>query len=324
MRFVTACFCGLVLFAFPDRLVCAEQESLLRFNWQAGKRYTVSLETSKQSVMENLPPGANKGGENERRVFAISVLKAGQKEGHELVVECLSTKLEILEINGESAYSFDSTTDPKKDVGIPIAAMSRAFIGTKIKYLLDSGDKVLRVEGTDELARKMVAHDPGLERDTSTPFLTEAKFGTNALTELLQELMVVGLPKKNLKVGDQWTYPAEHKVELTVIESKFTFAGLEKHLERDCARIGIEGEVKSNSDRGKLPPGIPIPKVHGQIKGNLWLDTTLEMLVERTTVEETTTATDMPVVHGKDGQTMTIKMNQTKTVTCRLIKVEDN
>ena len=323
MRLVIAFSCGLIFFAFPDRLVCAEQESLLRFNWQAGKRYTMSLETSKQLVMENLAPGANKSGENEKREFAVSVLKAGPKEGCELVMECLSTTTKS-ESNGKVAYSFDSTTDPKKDVGIPIAAMSRAFIGTKIKYLLDSDCKVLRVDGTDELVSKMVAHDPGLKGDTSTPFLKEAKFGTNALIELLQELMVVGLPKKNLKVGDQWTYPTEHKVELAVVESKFSFASLENHLGRDCARIGIDGAIKSSSDRGTLPPGIPMPKVQGQIKGNLWLDTKLEMLVERVTVEETTTAMDMPAVHGKEGETFAIKANQKKTVTYRLLKVEDN
>ena len=267
------CLLGCLLLAWLNPAAGAEGESALRFHWQASKRYTVSLETSKQLVMEmeNLPPGANKSGANEKREFTVSVLKAGPKEGCELVMECLSTTTKS-ESNGKVAYSFDSTTDPKMDVGIPVAAMSRAFIGTKIKYLLGSDYKVLRVDGTDELVSKMVAHDPGLKGDTSTPFLTEAKFGTDALTELLQELMVVGLPKQRLKAGDQWTYPTEHKNELTVGESKFTFAGLEKHLGRDCAKIGIDGAIKSSSDRGKFPPRIRIPKVHGQIKGNLsWI-----------------------------------------------------
>ncbi len=317
------CFCWLVFFGFPDRLVCAEREPLLRFNWQAGKRYIVSLETSKQGVVENLPQESNTSRENEKREFTVSVLKVGPKGGCELVMECLSTTTK-LEFNGKVAYSFDSATDPKNDVGIPLAAMKRAFIGTKIKYFLDSDYNMLRVDGTDELVSKLLAHDPGLKRDTSTPILTEAKFGMNALTELLQEFMVLGLPQKNLKVGDQWTYAAEHKAELTSIESKFTFAGMEKQSGHDCAMIGIEGEIKSALNPGKLPPGIALRKIHGRIKGSLWLDTKLEMLVERTITEETITSMDMPAIHAKEGSTFAMKTSQKKTVTCKLIRVEDN
>lgn len=320
LSIVTACFCVLILFTLPNRLVSAERQSLLQFNWQAGKRYTVALETSKKLVLENLPPGANKSGENEKSVFTISVLKAGPRENCELVVECLSTKSEL---NGESTYSFDSTTDPKKDVGIPIAALKRALIGTKIKYLLDSEYRVLHVDGTDELLSKMIAHDPALRGDTSTPFLTEAKFGTNALGDLLQEFMVLGLPKKTLKVGDQWSDATQHRTEQTVAESRFTFAGLERHLNRDCVRIEIDGKIE-NSAKVKVPSGTPIPSIHGRVKGNLWLDTKLEMLVERTIVEDTTTAMKMPVVHGEEGETVPMTMKQQKTVVCRLMKVEDN
>lgn len=328
MRIISACFCGLILFGLPSHLVGAEGEAELRFNWQAGKRYTMSLATSNETIMEmsveNVPPMSQKTVFDEKNEFTISVLKAAPKEGYELVVECLSTKLTDVKFKDESVfstYAFDSTTDPKRDVGIPIAAWNRAFIGTKIKYLLSSDFHVLRVDGTDELASKMMAHDPSLKKDIGSPMLVEARFGTNALEELLQNLMVVGMPKKNLKVGDQWTNLKENKKQLTVIESKFTFAGLENHLSRDCTHIVIEGGIKSSSDRGKLPPGIAIPETQGHIKGNLWLDTRLEMLVERTTVEETVMAWDMPV-HG--GETVPTKINQRKTVTCRLIKVEDN
>ena len=37
------------------------------------------------------------------------------------------------------------------------------------------------------------------------------------------------------------------------------------------------------------------------------------MLVERTTVEDTVTAMKMPVVHGKEGETMPMTMKQQKT-----------
>ena len=322
MRPTTTSVSGLILFALSAQLVSAEPESLLQFRWQGGKRYTMSLETSKQLVMENLPPSANKGAVNEKREFTITVLKASPKQGCELVLECLSTRFET---KGDAAYSFNSSTDPAKDVGIPYAAEKRAFIGTKITYVLDAEDKVLRVDGTDELVRKMLAHDPSLKNDLSTPFLTQAKFGTNALTELLQQFTVGALPKNNTKVGEQWTNLTEQQAELTVVESKFTLAGRETHLGHDCVKIGITGDIKNGTSRGDLlPSGIPIPKVQGQIKGSLWLDTKLEMVVERTTVEETKTVFDMPKVHAKEGETMSMSMSQKKTVTVRLIKVEDN
>jgi hypothetical protein len=325
MRIVTACFCGLILWALPSRLVCAEGEAELRFNWQAGKRYTMSLATSNQMVMEvamdNVPPIPQKAVADEKREFTISVLKASPKEGYELVVEGLSTKLEHNGGAKHNTYSFDTTTDPKKDVGVPLAAWNRAFIGTKIKYQVDSDFKVLHVEGKEELVGKAMAHGPALKKDTGTPLLIESQYGTNALVDLLQKLMVVGLPKNSLKVGDQWTYSREDKRERSVVESKFTFAGLENHLGRHCARIGIEAQIKSSSDQGMLAPGIPYPKVHGQVKGDLWLDMKIEMVVERTLVEETETAMDMPL---EVGGTAPMKINQRKTVTCKLIKVEDN
>jgi len=170
------------------------------------------------------------------------------------------------------------------------------------------------VDGTEELAGKMLAHDPDLKDDLSTPYLKEGNFGTNALTELLQEIMVAGLPGKNLKVGDQWTYRTEHRTDLTVIELKFTYAGLEKHLGHDCARIEIDGNVTSSTNRGDLPPEMPIPKVHGQVTGSLWLDIKLEMLVERTTVEERQTVMQAPGP---------MTFSEKRTVTTKLIKVED-
>jgi hypothetical protein len=329
MRIVTACFCVLILLGLPNRLVCAEGEAELRFNWQVGKRYTMSLLTSNHNVLQTFVPDVptilEKTVFDEKSDFTISVLKAAPKKGCELVVEYLSTKLtEVKYKNGSvvGTNAFDSTADPKKDVGIPVAAWNRAFIGTKIKYLLDSDYHVLHVDGIDELSSKMMAHAPSLKKDISTPIMAEARFGTNALEELLQKLMVVGMPKKYLKAGDQWTYRTESNRGLTVIESQFTFAGLENHLSRDCAHVVIEGQIKSSSDRGKLPPGMAIPKVQGQVKGNLWLDTRLEIIVERTIMEESVTVWDMPLLHGDE--TVPTKRNQKKTVTCRLIKVEDN
>jgi hypothetical protein len=314
--------CGLTIFAFSGRIVCGQTDSLLRFNWQAGRRYVMSLETSKQIVIPNLPPDANKGEENEKRQFSIVALKKAQQPGCELNVECLSTKYDK---GGDGSFSFDSRNDPKKDAGIPIAAM---FTGIKLHYLLDADQKVLRVNGTDELVRKILDHNPSLKNDLSTPFVTRAQFGTNTLSELLQEFMVVGLPRKNLKVGDRWTCRTEHSSDATIVEIQFTFAALEEHLDHHCARIGIDGDIKGSSNRGDLPAGwpadFPLPKVHGHINGNLWLDTNLAMLIERTTVEERQTTIEMPTGNTGKDTSSPMTVNEKRTVTSKLIKIEDN
>jgi len=311
---------GFLVFAFSIRVVCAAEGSLLGFRWQAGKRYVMSLETSKGLSIKNLPPEADHAVEHEKREFSIVAGESGQTKGFELAVECLSIKYGL---NGDISYTLDSSTDPKKDAGIPIAADKRAFLGTKLKYVLAPDLKVVQVTGTDELVKKMLVHDPDLKGDTSTPFLTEAQLGTNALTELLQELIVAGLPGKYLNVGDHWTYRTEQRKESAVVEFKFTFAASERHLGHDCARIEIDGDIKSSSNRGNLPSEIPLPKVHGQVKGNLWLDKKLDMLVERTTVEEIQTEIEMPTADGKE-RSMPMTSNEKYTVTTKLIKVEDN
>jgi hypothetical protein len=92
-------------------MVCAEDGPALRYDWQTGKRYVMSVETSKQMVASNLPSEANHGGETEKREFSFVSRKRGQQAGCELEAECLSVKYDM---SGDSSYSLDSSTDQKK------------------------------------------------------------------------------------------------------------------------------------------------------------------------------------------------------------------
>ena len=107
----------------------------------------------------------------------------------------------------------------------------------------------------------------------------------------------------------------KRRPDAATVDTKFTFATYEKHLGRDCAKVQIPGEVKPSS---AAPAGMPMPMpiVHGRLTGELWMDTKLDMLVERKIVQDTATAFDMPVVHGDEGQTVAMKVKQKSTVRC--------
>ena len=81
-------------------------------------------------------------------------------------------------------------------------------------------------------------------------------------------------------------------------------------------RPSATGKARVNDSHQRRP-------VEG-LSGFVWLDTKLNIPVDRATVEETKSAFDMPLVHGKEGETMSMLAKQKKKVGFKLLKVEKN
>lgn len=275
----------------------------MRFKWVVGKKYTTRVVLTEISETSGSQlPQPMRGDTKEVQDYAVSTLKEREGGGKELELEFLSQKVST-KMGDREVLSFDSTADAKDDAAKPGAASMRKMVGAKIKFLTDAKGRVEKVEGVDELLKRMTAD--------ASPELQQMFKGMVNEDILKQRVDSQYMPEKPLKIGDVWPVKTEMNLPImgTLITNiKFTFTGWEQHENHKCAVVTFDGDITSKPGATQASPMVMTVE-GGKISGKSWFDPEIGMGVG--TLEDNNMTLKMNV-HGQSLSTgIRQKMNFT-------------
>ena len=244
----------------------------MRIRWIVGKKYAMRLEMNQ--ISETPLPGQPLPLKSEVSFtlnYDVSALKALDNGGRELELEFVNNTLNVLQ-GGVDIMSFDSaqtagaTQNP-----------ARAMIGARIRYFTDAGGKVERVEGLDELARRISATGKSQEQAVFKEIYSE---------ETLKRYISFDdpMPNRTISMGRSWELKkdvAGWEFRHVAIDTKCTFKDWAQHDDHKCAHIEFAGDFSTKSAAAASGALIEIKK--GRISGDFWFDPELGMIVDSST-----------------------------------------
>jgi RNA polymerase sigma factor (sigma-70 family) len=160
-----------------------------------------------------------------------------RKEGDSWVlrqkIEAIKFDLEI----GGNKISFDSTLDKQTEGGV--LDFYRALIGTELTVTLNRQYQVEKIQGREELHKKMLAAHPSMGT------LLGQVLGEEAL-RYVAETSFAGLPRGPVRIGDSWI--ARRKLDVSragafEVTYRYTYTGTQDRLDR--IKIQVE-DVRSS------------------------------------------------------------------------------
>ncbi|MBI3878325.1 MAG: hypothetical protein HY300_20575, partial [Verrucomicrobia bacterium] len=252
----------------------------LKVKWPVGKRFVMNNEMSQETTVQNpAVPTPIKIEMSQGQEMALSVVKEREGGGREVEVEFLGFKLDMRQ-PGQPPMRFDSKSDPKSDTTNVVAKSLRKFVGAKLKYLTDATGKVEKVEGVDDLLKKLLAGSSITSQAILRGMMTEENFKRMVVT-------AAGLPDKPVKVGESW--PVNTTVPGTmfgtlVLDMNYKFNGLQDHAGRKCAALEYTGTVtnvlaKPATAAPQNAAAAPTME-DGKTSGQAWFDPALGMMIE--------------------------------------------
>jgi hypothetical protein len=181
--------------------------------------------------------------------FSLRVVDARPDGSHELELEYLDTGPKT-EING---VHYDR--DPA------LTGAFAKFIGCKIQYFLDTSNNVERVDGIDELLKHLSAGNmTGVLR---------SRFNADYFKQFMifDEL----LPQNPTQPGDSWSAKIEFP-RGALGTYNLIFRGWELIGKRNCARIEMNGDIRSDPMGRHGPMGATMTIPEGGVSGVIWFD----------------------------------------------------
>jgi hypothetical protein len=180
----------------------------------------------------------------------------------------------------------------------PIAGLFKTIMDAKVRYFLDANNQLERMEGVDELVKRLNV----LEGAKLKPGMT---WDNNALDKVLKRMISDGpqplegivaalrimfsknhfknkidssfFPGKAVQPGDTWNYSHELRghdlFNISIIrDCAVTFQGWEMHGERLCSRLEFRGTQKTGLQHQSKAAGARIPVTDGTFSGVVWFD----------------------------------------------------
>jgi hypothetical protein len=251
----------------------------LKPTWPVGKRYVMRMESDQSTEMPNMQPARD--GQAQKAFVTV-----GNRFAQEYALVATNAadgnrglEMEILAIELESAAGNQTINYNSRNKVAPTGgAMGEALdqlIGGRIRYLITPENKVLQVEGLDELMQRMDASvdgnaAPGARRGRgAATAMARSIFNEEVLKQMIE---FTGMPTKPIAIGETWTDAREVKVPtigaLTVATTN-TLRGWQDHEGRKCARVDFTGTMSSKSDEVKAM-GVQMRIESGSINGNYW------------------------------------------------------
>jgi RNA polymerase sigma factor (sigma-70 family) len=187
------------------------------------------LQRQKQTFVYRWTPGKQEGGNQEL----------------EQKVERVALEIEI----GGNKLTFDSTRDQTSKS--PLAEFYNFLVGAQFKVTLNKEHKVLKIEGRDELLKKLAAARPGQKK------VADEVLNVNTLRRMSEGLLA-GLPSRGVRKGDSWT----RKETLDTSSGmgyeatyRYTYEGREGKLDRITIKLESV-QVSGEAGKGGLPYSI--------------------------------------------------------------------
>jgi hypothetical protein len=165
-------------------------------------------------------------------------------------------------------------------------------------FVLDASNHVESVQGADELQQQMTS-SPKVDPSG----MMKNMFSADALKRQVD--FSEYLPGKPVQPGDTWPvqidYPMASMGTLTM-NYTFTLVSWEKHHDRWCAKIDMDGTLTSKPGENPEMPGMKGMKFNmhdGTCSGETWFDLDLGMFVDGTIYQDMKMDITMPNPMGK-------------------------
>ena len=251
----------------------------LKWKWPpAGKRVVFDMEMKRNGEHLTPEPDSQKEYTTVERKFGLTVLKATPGGGHEVELEFLSIRYRIA-LGGETVLDYDSAQKSPAPGTNSLTDIYGKLVGSKIRYFLNASNGVERMEGVDELEKRLSS---GASAEASA--LTKLQFGEDYLKQIISGLDRC-LPPKAVQPGDTWPVQMEMAMSPFGTVSRnytVTFQNWEQHWNRNCARLEVQSTVKTKPDPNSNPAGTSASSFEGTSSGVSWFDPELGMIIETT------------------------------------------
>ena len=246
----------------------------MRIKWVVGKKYAMRMEFTQGT--ETKVPNQSEPVKQEVKMtqdFNLSALKQLDNGGWELQLEFENQTMDVTQ-GGHSVLSFDSNENPAQETNNPIAPILRAMIGAKLQYFTDATGKVEKMDGVDELMKRIAATGKPQQRAMLQQMFSEdtlKRYGSFS----------DAMPNRSVNVGDSWSTKNDivSTIGTLTIDMKYTFKDWEKHGDRQCAHVEAAGDISSKSvSAANVGAAVEIEK--GNVSGDMWFDPELGMIVD--------------------------------------------
>ena len=250
----------------------------LKPTWPVGKRYVMRMESDQSSEMPNMQ--ASRDGQPQKATMRIgnrfaqeyALVATNAADGNRgLEMEILAIELEAGA--GNQTINYDSRNKVVPGGGAMGEALDQ-LIGGKIRYLLTPENKVLKVEGIDELLQRMEAPadgNPGGGRGRgAATAMAKSLFNEDVLKQMIE---FAGMPSNSVRIGESWTDAREIKVPVLgalVVTTTNTLRGWQERDGRKCARVDFTGTMSSKAGEAATPMGVQMQIESGNIAGQYW------------------------------------------------------
>ena len=246
----------------------------LTIKWTPGKTYAMRMEFNQGTEMK-VPnqPDPVKQEVKLTQGFDLSPVKKLDNGGWQLGLRFETESMDVTAA-GRSVMSFDSTASPTPDTNNPVAPFMRAMIGARLEYFTDAAGKVTKMEGLDDLMKRIDAAGKPQQRVAFQQMFSEdtlKRYG--AVSE--------ALPNRSVNIGESWSVKDDiaSPIGTLALDMKYTFKNWEQHNDHRCAHVASAGDISSKSTSAAMV-GAVIEIQSGKIVGEYWFDPEPGMIVD--------------------------------------------
>jgi len=250
----------------------------LKMKWPpVGERVVFDIETKRNGeYLYPSQPDPLKEYKTMERKIGLTVLNAAPEGGHEVELEFLSFRDRIT-LGDKTVLDYDSTEKSSAPMPNSTADLYGKVVDSKIRYFLNASNWVERMEGVDELAKRISSGAP-----TGAFAFSRSEFGESYLREMMNGLHLY-LPPKAVRPGDTWPFQmaiAMNPIGTVNLDYVVTFQNWEQHWQRNCARLEFQSTIKTKPDPDSNPMGMSVSGLEGTTSGVAWFDPEVGLVIE--------------------------------------------
>jgi serine/threonine protein kinase len=293
----------------------------LKSKWTLGTRIVADLRIRQTTEVFKLDsPHPVKSDFCMGQQLSVSVLKETPDGEHEVEMEFLSFWMGGR--TGGYTWLHDSTKVSALEKPSMVSNLFAQIIGGKIRYFLNAGNEVKRMEGVDELMARIKSGEQPKELAEIRDMFNESYF-KNLGTKCSY------LSGKAVRPGDTWPFQHERPSgtsRIVVCDFKVAFRNWELHGKRNCARLEHQGILKAmprpDAEPGATGPRRIMAETGNTSSGVSWFDPELGMTLETVTRNEITLVQRGTPIPGAPEPPASAPTQCHRTITLKLISVQ--
>ncbi len=241
----------------------------LKAKWLSGRRYVLDIDL-KQNTDFLLKGRAETIREDVTLGNQVALTVARGKTGdigHEVELEFLNARLGV-KMGDHTLLDYNSANPPAENETNGVAAFFGLILGGKLQYFLNASNDAERLDGVAELVQRV-------QSVQTNPLTSDLKkiYGT-AFFEAFTNANPF-LPHQPVRPGDAWSSHIEYPVAgvgIEVWDCKVVFQNWEVHENHKCARLALQGIMKTKSDPNSKRDETAYHARDGVSEGVAWFD----------------------------------------------------